>query len=94
MFPYVPAAGSTKALGIEPLVRVAQHHRSGERGIQRRPVGIARVAIAGAIRADLRREREAAQQRGDPIELPAADQPVPNPPKLLAQCLPWPNGSS
>ena len=63
-----------------------------ERRIQRRPVGIARIAVAGTVRADLRREGEAAQQRRDAIELPAADELVGDP--AVRMQLAAPNGSS
>ena len=38
--------GHNECIGIEPLAGISKHHRSGERGIPRRPVGIACVAVA------------------------------------------------
>src|ERR1019366_9123810 len=65
-----------EGIRIEPLVRALQQDGPRKGRIQGRPVGISGIPISGAVRADLRREWEAAQQRSDSIELPAADQLV------------------
>ena len=57
-----------RTTGSEP-----RHHRAGESRIQTRAVGVSRIAVAGTVQADLRCKREAAQQRRDLVQLPAAD---------------------
>src|SRR5581483_7654825 len=59
-------------LRVVPLALIAGHDRAGEGGVQRRQVGIARVAVARAVGADLRREREAGLESRDGVELPVA----------------------
>src|SRR5579875_2336847 len=57
---------------IEPLPWIALNHRTGERCVERRPVRVASVAIAGPVRPNLRRERKSAQGREDAVQFPAA----------------------
>src|ERR1035441_9851660 len=69
------SAPGTRQNRSVPTVRSAtiEDNWSGKRRIQGRAVRISRIPVAGPIRAHLRGEREAAQQRRNTIQLPAAE---------------------
>src|SRR6185312_13093390 len=66
--------GHDECVRIEPLCLLPQDDGTGEIGVEGGAIRIARIAVAGPVRAGLRREGEAAEQRRDSVELPAADQ--------------------
>ncbi len=61
-----------KGVRIEPLSSFTKDDRAGKRWIERRPVGIAGIAVAGTIRAHLRGEWESTQHGGDAVCLPTS----------------------
>src|SRR5262249_34422132 len=72
--PPSPNRRNKKRVGIKPLILLFEQHGTGKRRVQRWPVRVASVSVAGAIRADLRRKRKTGEQCRYAIDLPAADE--------------------
>src|ERR1700720_365057 len=75
---------------IEVLIRTPQDNWSGEVRIPVGRIGLIGVARSGSVGARQRREGESAQNRDDPIQLPAADQLVHEPVGGISKLLPVP----
>ena len=79
-----------EGIWIEPVIHASQNHRSVKVWIPARNVGDIRIAGAGIIEANHRREGEATLRRDDAVPLPAADQLVLPPAGSASEALPTP----
>src|SRR5215469_16669537 len=88
--PKGPGNWQHERIWIEPVIHASQNHRSFKVWIPASNVGDIRIAGAGILEANHRREGEATLRRDDAVPLPAADQLVLPPVGSASEALPTP----